>query len=128
MNGEHWIYAGAAFNAAFGVFHLAFWKLFRWREELPRLAPVNRGVLQVLNIMLSYVFFAVAAAQVAYADAWVATPLGRAATAGATGFWLLRAGVQPFFWPRIAASWVMFGLFLLGAALHALALTNGARS
>lgn len=123
MNGERWIYAGAAFNAALGVFHLAFWKLFRWREELPRLGPVNRGVLQVLNIMLSYVFFAVAAGQVAQAAAWIGTPLGRAATAGVAGFWILRAALQPFFWPRTGASWAMCGVFGLGAALHAVALS-----
>lgn len=127
MNAARWIYAGAAFNAALGVFHLAFWKLFRWREELPRLATVNRGVLPVLNIMLTYVFFAVAAAQAVDAASWIGTPLGRAATAGVAGFWLLRAAVQPFFWPRVATSWAMFGLFLLGAALHVLALVAGAR-
>jgi hypothetical protein len=123
MNAEGWLYAGATFNAALGVFHLAFWKLFRWREELPRLGAINRGVLPVLNIMLSYVFFAMAAAQIAYAVDWVGTPLGRAATAGVTGFWMLRAALQPFFWPRTGASWAMCGVFGLGAALHALALS-----
>lgn len=128
MSAGGWIWAGAAFNAALGIFHLAFWKLFRWSEELPRLGAVNRGVLQVLNLMLSYVFFAVAAAQVAFADAWVGTPLGRAATAGVAGFWVLRAALQPFFWPRVGRSWAMFGVFWLGAALHALALATGAHS
>lgn len=128
MRAEQLTLAGAAFNAALGLFHLGFWKLFRWREELSRLGVVNRGVVQVLNLMLAYVFFAVAAAQWFLAPAWTATPLGRVGTGVVAGFWLLRALLQPYFWPRVPASWAMFALFLLGAALHAWALTTDAAS
>lgn len=128
MSAGGWILAAAAFNAAFGFFHLGFWKLFRWREELPRLGAINRGVVPVLNIMLTYVFFAVALAQATLREAWVATPLGRAALVGVTGFWTLRAGLQLIYWPRVARSWALFGVFLVGVALHALALATGAQS
>lgn len=128
MSAEQLTLAGAVFNAAFGVFHLGFWKLFRWSDELLRLGAVNRGVMQVLNLMLAYVFFAVATAQWCLAPAWTTTPLGRVGTGIVAGFWLLRALLQPFFWPRVPASWAMFGLFLLGAAFHALALTTDAAS
>lgn len=128
MSPEQWTLAGAVFNAALGVFHLGFWRLFRWSEELPRLSVINRGVMQVLNLMLAYVFFAVAATQWFFTPAWTATPLGRVGTGIVAGFWLLRALLQPFFWPRVRASWAMFGLFVLGAALHALALTTDAAS
>ncbi|MBI5423112.1 MAG: hypothetical protein HZA32_03440 [Opitutae bacterium] len=128
MSAGGWILAAAVFNAAFGLFHLGFWKLFRWREELPRLSAINRGVVPVLNIMLTYVFFAVALAQATLREAWVATPLGRAALVGVTGFWVLRAGLQLICWPRVARSWALFGVFLVGVALHALALATGAQS
>lgn len=122
MSAELLTIAGGIFNAALGVFHLGFWKLFRWADELPRLGAVNRGVMQVLNIMLAYVFFAVSAVQLLLTPAWTGTALGRVGTGVVAGFWLLRALLQPFFWPRVAASWAMFGLFALGATLHALAL------
>ena len=128
MSPEQLTLAGASFNATLGVFHLGFWRLFRWGDELPRLGPINRGVMQVLNLMLAYVFFAVAAAQWFLAPAWTTTPLGRVGTGMVAGFWFLRALLQPFFWPRVRVSWAMFGLFLLGAALHALALTRNAAS
>lgn len=37
MRPEHWIVAGGLFSTALVVFHLSFWKLFRWKTEL--LAP-----------------------------------------------------------------------------------------
>lgn len=128
MSAEQLTLAGAIFNAAFGVFHLGFWRLFRWRDELPRLGAINRGVMQVLNLMLAYVFFAVAVAQWLLTPGWTATPLGRFGTGVVAGFWLLRALLQPFFWPRVPASWAMCAVFLLGAAWHALALTTDAAS
>lgn len=122
MSAEQFVLAAGAYHVALGVFHLAFWKLFRWREELPKLSRVNRGVVPVLNVMLSYVFFAVALMQLVHPELWAAGKLGRAALAVGAGFWLLRAGLQPLFWPRTALSWAFVGLFLLGAALHLAAL------
>ncbi len=52
MQSHAWLYAAAGFNVALALFHLGFWRLFRWREELPKLHPVNRGVMQALNLML----------------------------------------------------------------------------
>jgi hypothetical protein len=119
---EHWLLLAALFNGALALFHVAFWKLFRWREQLPKLHPVNRGALQVMNLMLIYAGLALAACQIALRGDWVATPLGRAALAGLTGFWLVRAALQPFFWPRTGFSWAFMALCLLGAVLHAAAL------
>ena len=38
----------AAHSFSFAAFHLAFWKLFDWREELPRMSLANRAILQVM--------------------------------------------------------------------------------
>jgi hypothetical protein len=119
---ERLVLAASAYHVALGVFHVAFWKLFRWREDLPRLTPVNRGVLQVLNIMACYVFFAVALLQGLNPEAWTAGAPGRAGLVAVAGFWLLRAALQPIFWRRTAVSWAFCALFLLGAGLHLAAL------
>lgn len=122
MSAERFVFAAGVFHVTLGVFHLGFWKLFGWREELPKLSMVNRGVVPVLNIMLSYVFFATALVQLFHPELWAGAKLGRAALALIAVFWLLRAVLQPIFWPRTALSWTFCGVFLLGAALHFAAL------
>lgn len=123
MPSPTWIQACAVYNVALAVFHLAFWRLFAWRRELANLGAVNRGVMQVLNLMLIYFFLLAAALQFGWPEELTANPLGRVWQGGLAGFWLVRAALQPFFWPRIRYAWWMFTLwFLLGAGLHGMAL------
>lgn len=123
MKSQVWIYAAAGFNAALALFHLGFWRLFRWKEELPKLHPVNRGVMQVINLMLTFVFLLMAGLQMLLPGEMSSTALGRLLTAGLTAFWLLRAILQPVFWRTMpkAANAAFICLFMLGAGLHALA-------
>jgi hypothetical protein len=123
MKANPWLYAAAGYNVALALFHLGFWRIFRWGEEMPKLHPVNRGVMQVLNLMLIFVFLLLAGLQVLLAGEMTGTALGRALLAGLMFFWILRAGLQPVFWPTqpktINGAFVF--LFLIGAGLHALA-------
>jgi len=50
------ILADGILNVALVVFHLALWRLFRWGTELGKVSPINRGVMQVLNLCLMFVF------------------------------------------------------------------------
>lgn len=123
MKPEAWIYAAAGYNVALAAFHLGFWRLFRWREELPKLQLTNRGVMQVLNLMLTFVFLLIASIQVLLAGEMAGSATGRALLAGMAVFWLVRAALQPVFWrgapPAANAAFVV--VFLLGAGLHGLA-------
>jgi hypothetical protein len=123
MESSSWVYAAAGFNAALALFHFGFWRLFRWKEELARLHPANRGVVQVMNIMLAAFLLLLSAVQVLNAAELTSSPLGRLLQAGIAGLWVLRAALQPVFWPTVpkAVNIAFFGLFLLGAGLHALA-------
>lgn len=123
MKSHLWLYAAAGYNVALAVFHLGFWRLFRWKEELPKLHPVNRGVLQVINLMLTFVFLLMAGLQVLLPGEMTATALGRLLLAGLTAFWVVRAVLQPIFWRTMPAGTnaAFVALFLLGAGLHALA-------
>jgi hypothetical protein len=127
MKSQVWIYAAAGYNVALAAFHLGFWRMFRWKEELAKLHPANRGVMQVLNIMLVVLFLLMASVQVLNATEIATTALGRLLMAGLTGFWLLRAILQPVFWSTMpkATNAAFICLFMLGAGLHALAFGDG---
>lgn len=124
MESFPWIYAAAGYNVAIAVFHAAFWRTFRWSEELPKLHPVNRGVMQVLNLMLIFFLLFLAAIQVRWAGELTTTPLGRTLIGGLAVAWVFRAILQPIFWRSLPAAtngaFVM--LFLAGAGVHGLVL------
>jgi len=127
MRTSVWIFAAAGYNVALALFHLCFWRVFRWRDELVKLHPANRGVMQVLNIMLTFVFLAVAALQLGWADEMSCSSLGRALLVVLVGFWVIRAALQPLFWKAVprATNWAFVALFAIGAGLHFMALGPG---
>ncbi len=119
MNSHGWLFAAAGYNLALTVFHLGFWRIFRWRDQLSRVNPVNRGVMQVMNCMLIFVFGFMAILQAAYAAEFTGTALGRAMLMFMAGFWLVRAILQPVLFTRSSAvSWIFCLIFLIGAGLH----------
>jgi hypothetical protein len=123
MQNQTWLYAAAGYDVALAVFHLAFWRLFRWKDELPKLHPVNRGVMQAMNLMLVCLFLFMAALLLVRPAELSGTPLGRLVLAGMTAFWVVRAVLQPLLWRGLpaAANAAFAVLFTLGAGLHALA-------
>jgi hypothetical protein len=114
------ILAGGVFCAAFVVFHLFFWKLFRWKTELAKLTALNRAIVQVLNLCLTFVFVVFAFLSFAYPAELPATGLGRSLLFLMAMFWYLRAVEQVlFFGLRKPLSIVFFALFLVGGSLYA---------
>jgi len=112
----------AIFNAGFALFHLFFWRIFKWRSELPRLGFANRGIVQVLNLCLTYFFTLAAVLLLVFPSELISSGLGRAVLLGLAGFWTLRAAYQPMFWGlRHRLSVALFGIFVAGALLHSLA-------
>jgi hypothetical protein len=88
--------------ASFGwlLFHLLFWRLLEWRAELRRLSFINRNVMQILNLCLSFVFLLFAIFSLQHTEELLNSGLGRTALAGIGGFWLL----------RLVEQWLFFGL------------------
>lgn len=56
MSAKSMILAGGVYHVAFAIFHLIFWKLFRWKEDLASLSVINQAVMQILNLCLTVVF------------------------------------------------------------------------
>ena len=50
------ILSAGLFDLAIAVFHLLFWRMFRWPESLAGSGRLNTAITQTLNIMLTYVF------------------------------------------------------------------------
>jgi hypothetical protein len=119
------IYIGGVYCLAFAVFHLAFWKLFDWKNELPKLKSVNRGVMQVLNIRLTYVFFVVAFLSFFFADELINTKLGNVILGSISIFALMRAIEQLIFWRIEKFGIAFFFVLLIGAGIFAAPLFIG---
>jgi hypothetical protein len=116
------IQLGGLFHLALALFHLSFWTLFGWNDELARLRPLNRGVLQVLNLRLTYLFFAFAVLSCCWPEQFLRPGLGLALCVVLAGFWWLRALEQfLFFRPR---HWWVAGVFCCGALLYTLPLVR----
>jgi hypothetical protein len=119
------IYIGGFYCLAFEIFHLAFWKLFDWKNELPKLQSVNRGVMQVLNIRLTYVFLVVAFLSFFFADDLINSKLGNVILGSISIFALMRAIEQLIFWKIEKIGVVFFFVFLIGTGLFAVPLFFG---
>ena len=50
------LYICGIYNIGFVLFHIAFWKLFKWKSDLRKTTVANRAIIQILNIRLIYVF------------------------------------------------------------------------
>ena len=88
---------GGFYHLGFAIFHLFFWKVFKWKKDLASLSIVNRAVMQILNLRLTFVFIVVAYISLFYSSEMLSTNLGKVITASISIFWLLRFVEQLYF-------------------------------
>ena len=123
MSNEAIIYSGGIYNLILIVFHLLFWKLFDWRKDLSSLSHINRAIMQVLNLSLTFVFLIFAYVSFFHHSELLITKLGRSLLILMAIFWLLRAIEQiVFFGFRSHISKAFFMFFMLGAVIYTLPL------
>ena len=106
------------FSIAFGVFHLFFLRIFGWSRTLLRLNFANRGILQVLNFQLAFVFLTVGVGCILFATQIQNTAEGKYFLLANSIFWLIRSINQIIFFRR--NHWFIHLLtvfFLLGTVL-----------
>lgn len=114
--------AAGIFNLAFAAFHISFWKLFRWPASLGSIGSINRSILYILNMAVTWLFALVGLLLLVYPGEVETTGLGWGLLWGMAFFWLARAAIQPpVFGLRKPLSMALFLIFLLGAALHGFA-------
>lgn len=116
------LWIGGIYHLGFAVFHLFFWRLFRWQQDLAHLLPVNRAVMQILNFCLIFIFLLFAWISLVHPTELLLTGLGRAVRAGIALFWFLRTIEQVhFFGLRNRVSMIFTLVFLAGGMLYLLA-------
>ena len=110
---------------AFALFHLAFWKLFRWKQELQKVGLPTRAITQVLNLRLIYLFAGVGVLCFAFTRELHSTALGRALLVFMSLFWVGRT-IEQFVFLRINKPMVhvLTVSFVIGAILFALPLRS----
>jgi len=111
--------AGGIFNLGFTIFHLFFWKLFDWKKDLASLTPVNRSVMQILNLCLTFMIFLMAYVSLFMRREMVTTGLGNTLLIAFALFWFLRMLEQILVFEVKGRLSVVFTLiFLLGSILY----------
>ncbi len=123
MDSKLLVWLAGAHSLFFAIFHLGFWKLFRWRETLRTATVADRAILQILNLRLIYVLLGVAVLCFAFTDDLLHSRLGHALLLGMSLFWVGRT-IEQFVFLRINRPivHVLTALFVLGALLFALPL------
>ncbi|MDR2907805.1 MAG: hypothetical protein LBU91_07445 [Bacteroidales bacterium] len=112
------IFIGGLYNMAFALFHSGFWKLWKWDSELNKLAFVNSGIMQCLNVQIIYYFIFTAVICFVFPTELRSTKLGRYFLIGTSAFWFIRTIQQfIFFNTNDAVLYVSAAVFLLGTGL-----------
>jgi hypothetical protein len=116
---EVMILLGGFYNLGFAIFHLLFWRLFRWKRDLSSLTFINRSVMQILNLCLTFVFLLMAYISFFNTSELIQTNLGKALLVGFSLFWFLRMIEQIiFFGIRNLISIALTLVFLFGCVIY----------
>jgi hypothetical protein len=114
---------GGYYCLTFALFHMLFWKIFRWRQDLHRLTPTNRGIMQVLNLRMIYIFLFFGYISLRYQHELLFTSFGEFIVIVIALFWLFRAVEQIIFLGlNSIVSVALFVVFLMGSGLYILTL------
>jgi len=122
---EFLIKAGGIYCFGFVIFHLMFWRLFNWGEDLRSLSFVNRAIMQVINLSLTFVFVIFGYISLAHTRELIESPLGHTLLILIALFWTLRAAEQVvFFKLKHWGSVAFLIVFLLGSLLYGIPAVN----
>ena len=115
------IYLCGFYNLAFALFHVGFWKIFKWNANLKKLEFPNSGVMQILNVQIIWYFLSVAFLCLAFPAELLDTKLGNVFLLSCCLFWLIRT-VQQFIFFRVNRYpvHILTTIFIIGTILFAL--------
>jgi len=114
---ETLIKAGGLYNIILIVFHLLFWRIFNWKDDLPSLSFLNRAIMPVLNLSLTFVFVIFAYISLVHSNELLSTSLGRSLLMLIAVFWFARAMMQVVYFKLQHWGSLAFLLFFLAGAV-----------
>lgn len=116
---ETLIKIGGFYNILLIIFHVLFWRIFNWQEDLKTLTFLNRSTMQVLNISIILVFVIFAYISFTHTNELLNTPLGNTLLVLISIFWFARATQQVIFYKlKHWGSWAFMLFFSLGGVLY----------
>ena len=116
---ETLIIAGGAYTVVLIIFHMLFWRIFKWPETLDSLNYVNKATIQVLNISITFIFFIIAYVSFVHTQELLTTQLGNSLLVLISCLWLFRASQQVVFYKlKHKASVGLTVFFIIGAFLY----------
>jgi hypothetical protein len=115
------LFVGGLFNLGFVLFHLLFWKIFQWKKDLASLTHINRSIMQILNLRLTFLLLVMAYLSFFHIAELVSTSIGQALLVSFSLFWFHRAIEQIiFFGIKNRISLALTVVFLMGGILYLL--------
>ncbi|MCW9013792.1 MAG: hypothetical protein OQL06_08420 [Gammaproteobacteria bacterium] len=116
---------GGIYNIILIIFHLLFWRIFNWPEDLQKLTFLNRAIMQVLNISLMFVFAIFSYLSLVHTNELLSTSLGHSLPILMSLFWLARSIQQIIFFKlHHRASVAFFVFFFIGSIIYAVPILN----
>lgn len=113
------IITGGAYTVGLIIFHVLFWRIFKWSETLQSLNDVNKSTMQVLNISITFIFGIFAYISFVHTNELINTRLGNALLILLSCLWIFRAVQQVIFYKLKHKASVGLALyFLVGAFLY----------
>jgi len=115
------VYICGIYSLAFAFFHIGFWKIFKWNDDLRKLTFANKGIMQILNVQIIYYFLFVTFLCIAFPTELSSTKLGNAFLLSCSLFWLIRTIQQFIFLKKnnLIIN-ILTVLFIAGTVLFAL--------
>ena len=114
---ETLIKIGGLYNIALIVFHLLFWRIFNWGDDLRSLSFLNRATMQVLNLSLTFIFGIFAYLSLVYSTELLTSHLGRSLLIFMAAFWFFRSLLQPIFYKLKHWGSIAFMLFFFSGGI-----------
>ena len=119
---ENVILFGGIYHIGFIIFHLFFWKIFKWDVTLRKLNSIDRSTIQVLNMSLTFVFAIFAYLSLNYSAELASTKLGLSILLFISLFWFFRAIQQVYFYGlKNRLSKMLFIIFIFGGIIYSYA-------
>jgi len=117
------IYLCGLHSLGFAIFHMFFWKIFKWDTDLKNVSKPNKAIIQIANLRLIYIFLFFSFVCFFFTEDLYSTGLGKAFLIGVSLFWIGRT-VEQFIFLNLNHSLIhlLTFLFIIGAILSILPL------